>query len=254
MKYRFFEATWLSFYSKSLYQDVADNWSGFGLKYLIFIVAISLIPMLVKLHFDIAHHIDEKSPQFIEQIPPFAISEGNVFIDEPQPYTITYLENDQPFIIIDTTGHYQSLEETEAIALLTKTELIVRQQDGVRAYDLSGIETLIVNKQRVRRWLHTFKMWFVVIIYPFALFFSFLFRAIQVFVFAVIGFLLIQEKMAYRSLARLMAVSLTPVIFLSIIINLSSIDVPYWIELLVMIGYLYFAITANLKPSPSNTK
>lgn len=42
--YSVFHPLYLSFFSKSLYQDVAKNWKGTGLAYLLLLLALAWVP------------------------------------------------------------------------------------------------------------------------------------------------------------------------------------------------------------------
>ena len=89
-------------------------------------------------------------------------------------------------MIIDTTGQITSLENSKAFILLTKTRLITR--DGgkeTHSLDLSEIGDATLNKELLYDWLESFKEWFAIVLYPFAVIASFTFRSLQVLIYAI---------------------------------------------------------------------
>lgn len=241
----------MSFYSSSLYRDVCRNWKGWGLAYLFFLLALYWIPETVKMQLGFSKFLDAEAPKFVRQIPTITISKGEVSIDKPVPYLIKYPGKEYPFAIIDTSGRYKSLDSTEALVLLTKTELIIRQEDsGARSIDLSPVNSFVADRQRVNGWLDTMRKWFAVMIYPFALFFSFLYYVAQVLACAMLGTLYAKRfglDLSYETLARLSAVSFTPVVILQSVHSLLDIEFPYvsFISFLIASGYLYYAVGVN---------
>ena len=59
-------------------------------------------------------------------MPDITVSKGIVSAEVQMPYIIMNKKN-SPLMIIDTTGKTVSLEGSDAFALLTKSELIVRR-------------------------------------------------------------------------------------------------------------------------------
>ncbi len=49
-RFGLFHPIWMSFYSRALYRDVAQNWKGTGFLYLLFLLALSWIHPIVQLH------------------------------------------------------------------------------------------------------------------------------------------------------------------------------------------------------------
>ena len=238
-KFSIFQLPVLSFYSSQLYQDVGLNWKGVGLGYLFLLLAICTIPKMFKLHNGLSLFIDREAPPFIEQIPKITIEKGKVHIDQPQPYYIKAPDSNDVVAIIDTTGQIQSLENTEAFALLTKTKLIMRQSNAEsRTYDLSQVESFVLDQDKITGWLNTVKKIFIPFLYPFVLLGSFIFRSIQALIYAVIGLFfaaLCKTKLSYSALLRLAVVAVTPCIILRTVLEIISIKIP-------MDGLLFFLI------------
>lgn len=243
----------MSFYSKSLYREVAREWSNrLCFLYLLSLIALCWIPGIIRLDSDISDYIDNDAPKYVRQLPAITIAKGQASIAETQPYIIKEPDSGDPVMIIDTTGQISSLENSKAVILLTKTQLITH--DGgkeTRTLDLSEIGDVTIDKDLVYDWLTSFSEWFAIVFYPLAVLFSFIFRSIQVFIYALVGSFFLRGfkfGLNYRLIMRLGAVSLTPVIIINSLINFFRIDIPLpWLfNALLAAGYLIFAIRTSI--------
>ena len=253
-RYSIFHPLVLSFFSKSLYRDVGKNWRGTGLLYLFVALAVVWIPTIIKGQLGLARWVDADSKEITKQIPAITISKGQVSTDVPTPHFIKDPKTGTAIAIIDTTGEYQTLENTEARFLLTKSKLIMgRNQMETRTYELSGVESLYIDRSLVENWLVTARRWFVPVLYPLALIFSFIFRAIQVLIYALVGLLfarLLNANLDFKTLMRLAAISITPVLVLNLLFEFVPGRIPWWtlIGIVIALAYLFFAVKVNTEP------
>jgi hypothetical protein len=245
----------LSFFSKSLYRDVGQYWRGTGLAYLLLVLALLWIPTVVKMQTGLAHFVDQDTKKFTAQVPAITISHGKVSTDVTTPYFIKNPDDGTDFMIIDTTGEYRNLDNTSATALLTKSQVMMRKGKAeTRVYELASVESFFVDRARVENWLLTGKHWFIPIGYPLFVVFSFVFRAIQVLIYALIGLLFArmwQVNLDYKALMRLAAICITPVMVLNLILEFVPLHIPLWswLGIGIALGYLLFAVKANSKPA-----
>jgi len=243
----------MSFYSRSLYQDVAMNWRKISFLYLLLLLAVCLIPLTFKTRAAVFDYLQREAPKIIKQFPMVTISKGQVSTDVPMPYTIRDQENNAPLIIIDTTGQVTSLADSDAIVLLTKTRLFFKRgPKESRILDLSDIDSLVIDQPRLYDWMDTFNEYFVFVLFPVALFFTFLFRTIQALIYSIIAVSLnkyLKLNFKYSALLSLSLVSMTPAIILDILYNYFDLAVPLWwlIDFALAFGYLIFALKANTK-------
>jgi hypothetical protein len=241
----------MSFYSRSLYQDVAMHWKKISILYLLLLLAVCLIPLTYKTRASVSDYVLREAPKIIKQFPVVSISKGQVSVDVPMPYTIRDPESNAPLIIIDTTGQMTSLAGSEAIVLLTKTKLLFkREPKESRVLELSDIDSLVIDQSRLYDWMETFLEYFVFVLFPVALFFTFLFRMIQAVISSIIAtscnkYFKLHFK--YYPLLSLSIVSMTPAIILDTIYNYFELSIPFWwlIDLAVALGYLIFALKSN---------
>lgn len=253
LKYNIFSSIIMSFYSKKLYQDVIQNWRGTGFGYLFLVLLILWIPTMIKFHFMVVDFVDKESPSIIEQIPTVKIDKGQVSIDKPEPYFIKLPKENLTLAIIDTTGQYNSLDNTNAFVLITKNKIIVkRTETESRVFDLSQAENFYFNKETVAYWIEIFKKWIVIFLFPFAVILSFIWRISQILILALVGVIItkiVKTEYNYLTLIRLSCVAITPSLILKTIIqNTGQLFSGWgWLSTFITIGYLFYAITPDKK-------
>jgi hypothetical protein len=256
-RFNLFHPLLLSFYSPDLYRDVAGSWTGVGFLYLLLLLALCWIPPMVKLHQTTAGFLDSIGPAVLAQVPTVSIHQGEVSIQEPQPYVIQVPGSDTPLVVIDTTGQ-TTPESSKAMLLLTKHQAVVRKNDfETRTYELSGIQELTVDRSSVGRILDTCKRWLAFLLYPFALAGSYAYRMVQVLTYAAIGLFfgeLLKTRQEYPVMLRVSCVAITPAVVVDTLRGVmgygSSLSWLFFCFLLSM-GYLFFAVRSTLTEGPA---
>lgn len=256
-RYSTIHPLFMSFYSASLYRDVGRNWKKTSFLYLLLLLAVFLIPEMFQMRSEVSDYLRSKAPEIVRQVPVITISKGRASINEPMPYIIKDPETNAALFIIDTTGAVPSLVGTEAAALLTDSRLYLKRNAAeTKILELKDIDNLVIDQARIYDWMDFFMENFVVALFPFALFFSFLFRVAQALVFAGIGMLMGKNlglSLSYGAMVSLAIVAMTPSIILTAVYEYSGAKVPFgWvIGLLVSLGYLFFAVKANSEQEPA---
>ena len=245
-RYSIFHVPVLSFFSKKLYIDVARNWKGINFSYLLLLLAICWIPTMIQMHVGLADFVNNEAPALVNQVPEITITDGRVSIEETQPYYIKDPDSDEPLAIIDTTGQVESLEDSDAVCLLTKTKIMWKKNEfETQTVDLSKVKHFILNSERITGWLHIGRKFLVVVIYPFALLGSYAYRIVQALIYAAIGLLfasLCKTALSYAALIRLAVVAVTPCIIVSTIRGLTDTSIPAFLYLVAALVYLFFAV------------
>lgn len=240
----------MSFYSRPLYRYVGLNWRKVSYLYLLLLLAVCLIPTMFKTHALVSDYVLQRAPAIVRQIPVITITKGQVSADVQMPYTIKDPEGKTPLIIIDTTGKTNSLQGSPAFVLLTKGNLLLKKGDTeTRTLDLSSIDSLVIDQSVAYDWIETFLDYFIFVLYPFALIFSYSLRIIQAMIFTIIGMGLaksLKVSLKLYSLMSLAIVSMTPAIILDAVHNYIDVTIPSWwlIDFLVALGYLFFAVSS----------
>jgi len=255
-RYSIFHPLVMSFYSPSLYRDVAQNWKGVGFLYLLLLLSLAWIHPIVRLQQTAVGLMQTLGPAVLEQVPTITIRQGEVSIAEPQPYVIEVPGSDTPLAVIDTTGQ-TTPENTQAFLLLTKHQAIVRKNRyETRTYELSGIQELTVDRTTAERILDGCRRWLAVLAYPLAVLGSCVYRILQVLIYAAIGLLfarLLKTPLEYPELLRLSSVGITPAVVANTLrgaAGYSSSLVWWFFCFLISMGYLLFAVRVNSSAEP----
>jgi len=241
----------LSFFSKELYRDVGLYWKGVNFLYLLLLLAVCWIPMMIMVHVGITDFVNNEAPAIVNQVPEITITDGQVSIKETQPYYIKAPDCNELLAVIDTTGQIKSLEDTDAYCLLTSNKIITKESEFEnRTFDLSNVKAFAVDSERITGWLHIGRKFVAVVIYPFALSGSYLFRIVQALIYAAVGLLFAlwcKVTLSYATLLRLAIVAMTPCLLAKTIFGIADIHLPYatLISLVVTLTYLFFAVKAN---------
>ncbi len=240
----------MSFFSKSLYRDIAANWRGLCLTYLLIVLTLNLIPDMVRLHERIADFLADEVPGVVHQVPTITISEGTASVNVPVPYIIHAPWSKLPFAVIDTSDGAAAPTDLKATIMLTRTKLTVKgDASDIHAFDFSRIHHAVIDKDVIYRWIEAFRHYFIFAVYPFALFFAFLYYFIQALLCACIGMFfakMFNLDLKAPALIRLSVVAFTPPIVLQTMHSLLDIEFPYSgvVSLLLATGYLYFAVSS----------
>jgi len=248
--YSILHPLYMSFFSKALYRDIATNWRGLCLTYLMMVLTLNLIPDMIRLHERVADFVADEVPKVVHQIPTITISEGAASVNVPVPYIINAPWSKLPFAVIDTSVGAVPPAGLNATIMLTKTKLTVKgDASEIHSFDFSRIHHAVIDKDQINLWIETFKDYFIFAVYPLALFFAFLYYFVQALLCASIGIFfakMFELDLKARALIRLSVVAFTPPLVLQTVHALLDIEFPYSgvISLLLATCYLYFAISS----------
>ncbi len=251
-KYNLFHAIYMSFFSKDFYRDVARNWYGLSILFLLILVLITGIPVLMEINAGINRFVEQSSTKVVQQMPPVTIKNGRLSTPQNRPYLVTIeTDGEKESIIVDTTGKYTSIEQTGARVLVTSTQVYLKKNDNEAAiFALESIEKFQLTQDEIKYWINLFGKWFMIFFAPFLLAGIFLLRFLQVLVYTLFGLIMkavLNSKINYGSLLSLTAMSLTPVLLLNFVLTVSKsgVDVPLWANFIIAMGYLFFGIKSE---------
>jgi hypothetical protein len=255
-----FQALWMAFYSKALYRDVARHWPGVGFLYLLLLLALAWLPEIAQLHISLGRSLEKLSEPIVQQIPEITIREGKATVNPPGPHIIKDPEEGKELVIIDTSGQRTSLEGTDAMVLITETQLFLKNEGRgeTRIYDLARYEPFMnrIDQNIVRGWLRILKNWFAVLFYVIVLPFSFIYRVLQALFYAATGMIftkMVNVSLGYATVLRLACIAVSPAVWLATVRSMTYRQVPYFwlICFLVAMGYLFFAVQSTAQPEPA---
>lgn len=272
----FLTTIYQAFYSRTLYQQVAHTWQGLGLKYLLALIALGWIPftlfVLTEVH-SINVSVEQSEIQregdaptlntilqnIVTQMPPLTVEKGEASTAVAQPYLIKDSSGDV-LVAIDTTGKITSLQNTDALILVTKRDIYLRSsQTGETHYsfaELAGEKTVLIDSAAVEQWIalsKSFLYWLIPLVFlPITIALSFCYNILKLLFFSMLGLVItkiLKAPMPFNTVFRLAVVANTPVIFFEMLAMLSppQILLPYQnlVFFGLSLGYLFFAINAN---------
>jgi hypothetical protein len=247
----------LSFFSKDLYRDVGLHWKRICFGYLFLLLAICWIPSMVKIHTGFAGFVKNDAPTVVDQVPEITITDGQVSINEPQPYFIRVPDSNEIIAVIDTTGTIESPADANTFFLLTNNSMIIKKSDfETQTIDLSQIESFTVSGEGIMKLLRITKKYLVIILYPLTLLSSYVYRIIQALIYAAIGLLFASSckvSLSYGALLRLAVAAMTPCMIIKTVFALAGVAFPCIGILYIMItlAYLYFGVYACSQIPPA---
>ncbi len=243
----------LSFFHQPFYRDVARYWRGLAFVHLLVLLALTGAAFMFHFKTLATVFVNEQAPAILAQIPTITIESGTVRTGVDQPYRI-YRANGGPlFAVIDTTGEITSLRQTEAMLLLTRSQLMARiGAGGSRIIDLQPIEKLELTRDDIAQWLQTSLNWAPIILFPLMLFFSFCLRSVQVLIYGGIGVIaamLWKRPLPFGATVAVGIMAMTPVILIDTLFMVFALDVPFWGtgSFVVALAYLLFGIRVATK-------
>jgi hypothetical protein len=244
----------MSFYSSDLYRDIGLNWKGIGFGYLFLILAVCLLPDKVQLQIGLSSFLQDDAPGIVSQIPVMTITKGAASFDAPQPHTITAPKTGKVLAILDSTGKYTSLDKTDALALITKNNVIVRTKDKagvdeIKTYSFEDVNEFKMDRQRLNDWIDMAGKFLVPAYYALMLLVSFLLKMTQLLIFGAIGLFIaswVKVSLRYAAALRLSAAAITPSLIIETVSGLFRIPVPMGdtLSILLAMWFLYFGIKA----------
>ena len=258
-RYNVLQALVLSFYSRDLYRDVAKNWQGLAVLYVLLLLALSWMPCITNVYHEVKQMIALKSPVILKQIPSFTIKDGALSIDKPVPYIIKDPKTNLPMIIVDTSGRIKSLANNQATILITEHKFYLRKNlDKVYEYDFSHWRDITLDKFYLNGILRQLGLGLVIGIYLLLVLLSFAYRMLQALLYGTIALLFAKlgsYKVDYSQCIWLAMIAITPAVILSTVLGMLNIgffgiNVIYFV---VSVCYLIFAVTAQTRHDSDST-
>ncbi|MCX8027037.1 MAG: DUF1189 domain-containing protein [Thermodesulfovibrionales bacterium] len=249
-QFNIFHAPLLSFFSRVLYIDVAKNWRGYGITYILFLSLMFTTPEIIKFQAQIEEVLDMTAPIIIPQVPTIYIKSGRLSIDKPSPHEIYNTKTNTLFAVIDTNNTYKTPNESKAIIYITDTKIFFKNSpEDYSQLDIKNLEDMTITHSTLYRWVDVFKKVFFYIVFPFFYLFTFLYLISQVLFCSMLMFIFAKKSMPEISFAQIMrmgAIALTPPVILNIIHTILGIEFMYGglIILIFGMGYLYFGYRA----------
>ena len=264
--YTYWQALYLSFYSRPLYVDVGKRWKGLGILYLLLLVAVGCVPLAVKINWQFNTLFNTQIVEPLKKLPPLYIQRGEVIFDKPMPYMIKNTKG-QDTIIIDTTGTITSFASyPQANILINKNTIYFRffvqslldTSNNVGDKSVSTKQPLNENMNEVfdgkklveGKSVMLLKRFFQITLYPMIVSIIFtlllLFLLFLTFLGQIYSRIFFSFALHFKAASRLLMVGATPMAFLLMFSLLSNI-VFFGLGILLLLllfAYYSFAIIA----------
>jgi hypothetical protein len=246
----------LSLGSGPFYRDVARNWGGIGMLYLLMLLTVTWIPLLVKIQVSFNQFVRDDVPKALKDFPTITIQGGKASSPAPQPFEIKDPDTGKAMFVMDTTGKFTSLDQTPAIVLLTETKLFVRSQHKVDVHDLREFPDMTISKEWIQSWFDAFAPWLAVVAFPLVMFGSIVRALIMILICGAIGMIFNNSNRAglsFDALLRLAAVGMTLSVYVDTVLELAGVTVPFWflIAAAMTTGYVAFGVKAAITEEPA---
>lgn len=268
----YWQALYLSFFSKRLYIDVGKNWTGYGIRYLILLLVLWSIPFSLKMVLDLNTLFEEQLTEPLSTIPTIYIQNGEVEFDKPMPYLVKNKKN-EVVLIVDTTGQVNdfSIKYPKLTILINKDRVSFRMP-GLQVW--GGADALNnSNKPLVQRFdkgenlvfdgkkiveQGAFIQWKLagqLIIYPII---TLVFFSMFLTIFMVLGFLgqlftriFFYFRITVKQSCRILMVASTPMMLVLLILLITKVMFPGYGFLLMVILATYFSFAVYSLKSES---
>lgn len=239
--YSYWQALYMSFYSRRFYIDVIKHWSGFGFQYILFILALGLMPLGVRFSVDYIHYFDDELIYPIEHMPLLMIQNGQASISEPLPYFVQS-KTGKKIVEIDTRVAQREFSKNnkDLTILITKEKFYFRPVFGqvlsglltpelknkITPYTFAASDNEIfdgrdwVKRSGIKKWkyLGTLMVYPVAVASFFA--FCFMYNVVMASIGRIISIVILKHRMHFVQSFRLSFVSSTPAL-LPLILSLS---------------------------------
>jgi hypothetical protein len=266
----YWQALYMSFYSKRLYIDAGKRWPGYGIRYLVLLVALWSIPFSIKMGFDFNDIFNQQLINPLSIIPTIYIQKGEASFDKPMPYFMKNKKN-EVVLIVDTTGKITDF--TDKYPYLT----VLINKDKV-AFKMPGLpflgkrpansnkplvqyfgkeDNLIFDGKKIIQ-QDTFVQWKYAaqaMIYPIV---AVVFFSMFLFIFLVLGFLgqlfariFFSIHITVKQGSKLLMVSVTPMMLVLLGIVLFDFTFPGFGFLLLVVLAVYFCFAVYSLKSES---
>ena len=250
-QYNYLRAIYLSFYSGSLYRDVARNWGKGVILYLMLVLSLCWLVLSIDMQPKINRFYGHFADQYISQIPQITIKDGVVKTPKNKPYMITNPDENSVIAVIDTTGKRTSLKPGTTKLLLTKDTLYYFDaQNRLNVIKVSPSWNIEIKPIEINQLIAKVVGWTWLIVFPEFLLLFLLWRLVLALIYALIGkiFAVMSDiPLRYLQVVKLSIVAFTPALIIKTLFDFFGVafHLEWLFYIVVTLAYLAFAIRMN---------
>jgi hypothetical protein len=258
-KFSIKQAPFMAFFSPAFYEDVAENWTGLGLLYLLILYLIDWMLLGALVMFPFSTLLSKEPSKYISQLPTLTLSDHTLSIDKPMPYEIKDPVGGTVAAIIDTKREAMTLEEKDPPLVVTSKHILQKDADGNSSVLLS-FGSWPDGEYSPDQLQSMINMLVVAVPFVFLLLMGpvfFVFLVIQALVYGVIAILMsgiLKKNLSFTTCVRLATMAMTPAMVLTVpawMLGANNSNPALWGIWSVIAGIItviYLAIAVKVAP------
>ena len=152
-------------------------------------------------------------------------------------------------VLIDTTLIHPDSVDYLYSMVLGRNKMMIRNNGNVQIMDLSQIDRFVLNSDMTDYWFQTVGNWFVILMGPFLVLFSWIIHLFVTAFFALIAWVYIRankRNALYPAVFRVTAVALTPMLLIQALSGLVDIPLLPMDFLTPLVGAFYTLYAAKI--------
>lgn len=248
-----------SFYSNRLYQETAQSWHGRSFLYLLVLLLICWIFVSGILTFKANNALYVFAQKIVvSDLPTINFKSGIASTKATTPYYIKNPASGKATIIIDTNNEVRDFHKSTATILIQKTSIFVKDNNAnkISQYYYPKEMNMDIGPKQINSFILRFGKWIIPLVFVgllvIGLVISYIYRVIQILIYALIGklfCLILKRRLPYEALMSLSIISITPAIIISTIAFVFGFAFPFQLIFYFLLSmiYLFIAIKANPK-------
>jgi len=246
----------MSLYSPEIYRDVVLRWRGLGFGFILFLVAVCMVPPSIWFQVKVSKAVDlfeKRAPE----VPVIRIEKGTASVDAPQPCYL-FKEDLAPsmIVVLDTTGAVTQLDQNGVILGKTDLRYFDRRKGETRIYPLDKIGNWTIDQVHLKNWAEAVRVSAGILAYWVMLLCFYTYKILAVLVWALVILGLAQilgVTLDYVQGVRLAALLQAPAYMLSLALFLVGVHPKhafglYW---LLTLGYMFYAVRSLKDSEPT---
>jgi hypothetical protein len=263
--FRYWQAVYAAFYSRHLYRSVTKFWRGWGIGYLVLIIAIGALPLSTRIILELNQFFKDDILFPLEQLPKLTIQNGALVWNHAMPYFIQNKAH-EVVAIIDTAGDIAQMKNNypQCNLMITRHHLYFRPPsvsqflNASKDYTHNKMYTYSWDAQRNGyldsvQWIKTSGITKLIIlleilVFPFVTVFYLGLYVLFLLIFAILGQFVadicLGVSLSIQESFRLMVVAATPQILCLFLFRTANIVFPALslVYLGLLVSYYFYAV------------
>jgi len=250
----FFQAVVKAFHSVSFYDEVRRRWRGRGFAYLLVLTALASVLQALAIQRTYSGFVEEDLPEILAEMPPITLRGGTARVEADKPVLLR--RGKQLVAILDTKGGVVSLENTDALVLLTARNLQMRGFGGsITELPLEDFGDRTLGPEDIVAAARGLRGLLPLLVYPLVVASAYFYRVLELVAFALLAriwTLRTAPALSTEAVFRLTAVALTPAVVVEALFSLFDVSLPAagFFAQVVAAAYVFQTIRTAVRQTP----